>query len=177
MHARPRTSRGQADMVAYAANLCRASPLYGSARVHLLMAGNGSFQQWEETVWSSNTTTCMKPQVRRKTRCRSQFAILPLPRCTLSGLATMVNIPKVAAAVRARGDELRVSRKDPTDVLQGQGVQEAHPAQGHPVQGGQGVGLCAGQAALRPEAVRLRWSDQARFPQEFACVAPVRGWR
>jgi hypothetical protein len=28
--------------------------------------------------------------------------------------------------------------QNPPDVLQGQGLQEAHPAQGHPVQGWQG---------------------------------------
>lgn len=47
-------------------------------------------------------------------------------------------------------------------------VQEAHVPQGQPVQGGQGVQLRPGPAALRPEAAGLRRSDQARVPQEGA---------
>ena len=70
--------------------------------------------------------------------------------------------------------------------LQGQGLQEAHVRppyvpkessadqttgpQGHPVQEGQGLHLRAGEASLRPQAERLRWSDEACLPQEGALL-------
>jgi hypothetical protein len=76
--------------------------------------------------------------------------------------------------------------QDPEDLLQGQGLPQAHPAQGHRVQGWQGahtsvsrprtirgplttkpgLALRARKETLRPQAVRIRWSDQARLPQE-----------
>lgn len=56
--------------------------------------------------------------------------------------------------------------QDPKHLLQGPGVPQAHPAQGHPVQGWQGLALRTGKATLRPQAVGLWWSDQARLPQE-----------
>ena len=56
--------------------------------------------------------------------------------------------------------------KDTKHLLQGKGVPEAHPAQGHSVQGRQGLAVCSGKAPIRPQAVRLRWSDQACLPQE-----------
>jgi hypothetical protein len=52
--------------------------------------------------------------------------------------------------------------QDSTNLLQGQGVPKAHPPQGHPVQGGKGLDRCPGKATIRPQAERLRWSDQAR---------------
>ena len=45
--------------------------------------------------------------------------------------------------------------------------------QGDPIQEGQGFVGRAGKASLRPQAVRLRRSDQARFPQaceDHKCV-------
>jgi len=45
-------------------------------------------------------------------------------------------------------------------------LQEAHSAQGHPVQGWQGFPLRPRKETLRPKAVRLWRSNQARFPQE-----------
>lgn len=109
--------------------------------------------------------------------------------------------------------------EDQEGLLQGQGVPQAHHAQGHSVQDRQGVALRPGcaeqsgaaavaqghhaamrmsgtlqqrsaalvcracpadcwllvpwcrQAALRPQAVWLRWSDQARLPQEGAVLS------
>src|SRR5687767_13344210 len=56
--------------------------------------------------------------------------------------------------------------ENPQHLLQGQGVPQAHPAQGHAVQGRQGFPLRPGKASLRSQAERLWWSDQARLPQE-----------
>lgn len=50
--------------------------------------------------------------------------------------------------------------------LQGQGLPQTHSPQGHPIQEGQGFSLRAGKASLRPQTIRLWWSDQARLPQE-----------
>merc|ERR1711976_145082 len=52
------------------------------------------------------------------------------------------------------------------DLLRWQEVQEAPGAQGHPVQGRQGLELRPGQAPIRLQADGFRWSDQARLPQE-----------
>merc|ERR1712227_773934 len=73
---------------------------------------------------------------------------LVLPRCT-SGLGQDGQRPQ-----------------DPPHVLQGKAVPQAHSPQGHPVQDGQGLAFRSGKASLRQEAVRIRWSDQARLPQE-----------
>lgn len=56
--------------------------------------------------------------------------------------------------------------KVPEHLLPGERVPQAHPPQGDPVQDWEGFQVCAGQASLRPEAERVRWSDQARVPQE-----------
>jgi len=74
--------------------------------------------------------------------------------------------------------------KDSPHLLQGQGLQEAHQPQGDAVQGWQGMeyrvqlrscallillqglALRTGKAQIRPQAVRLRWSDEACVPQE-----------
>ena len=45
-------------------------------------------------------------------------------------------------------------------------VQEAHAPQGVSVQEGQGLADCPGQAQIRRQAEGLRWTDQARLPQE-----------
>merc|ERR1712080_724754 len=63
--------------------------------------------------------------------------------------------------------------QDPPYLLQGQAVPQAHPAQGHPVQDWQGLALRSGQASLRQEAVRLRWSDQARFHKKAKTTKKV----
>merc|ERR1712146_176448 len=55
---------------------------------------------------------------------------------------------------------------DSQDVLRAPHVPLAPNAQGDAVQGRQGVALRAGQAPLRRQAEGLRWSDQARLPQE-----------
>ncbi|CAI5487391.1 unnamed protein product, partial [Closterium sp. Naga37s-1] len=55
--------------------------------------------------------------------------------------------------------------EDEEDVLRRQ-VQEAHHAQGHAVQEGQGQRLRARKAAVRPQAVGLWRADEARLPQE-----------
>jgi len=47
----------------------------------------------------------------------------------------------------------------PEDLLPGKRVPQAHPPQGDPVQDGQGLALCTGEAPLRSEAERVRWSD------------------
>ena len=85
--------------------------------------------------------------------------------------------------------------EDPPHILQGQDLQEAHTTQSHTVQGRKGetenptlvysnpgrlptasriLGLTSspgivirpGKAPIRSQAVRLRWSDEARVPQE-----------
>jgi len=56
--------------------------------------------------------------------------------------------------------------EDAADVLQGQGVPEAPAPQSDAVQDRQGLARRTGQATIRPKTVRIRWSDQARLPQE-----------
>jgi len=56
--------------------------------------------------------------------------------------------------------------QDSPHLLQGQDLQEAHPAQSHPVQGRQSLVIRPRKASIRPQAVRLRWSDEACVPQE-----------
>merc|ERR1712230_96168 len=48
----------------------------------------------------------------------------------------------------------------------GQDLQKAHPTQGHPIQGRKGLPIRARKASIRPQAIRLWWSNEARFPQE-----------
>ena len=45
-------------------------------------------------------------------------------------------------------------------------MSEFQPPQGDAVQEGQGLVGSSGKASLRPQAIRLWWSDQARLPQE-----------
>lgn len=62
-------------------------------------------------------------------------------------------------------------------LLPCEGLPEAHPSQGDPVQDWEGLQVCAGEASLRPEAERVRWSDQARVPQEGTlCTWLSLGW-
>jgi hypothetical protein len=56
--------------------------------------------------------------------------------------------------------------KDPEDILPKPRMRQAHPAQGHPVQGRKGVSIRPGKASVRSEAVRIRRTDQASLPQE-----------
>ena len=50
-------------------------------------------------------------------------------------------------------------------LLQGEGVQEAHHAQGHAVQEGQGLSVRPGEASVRPQAVGV-WGPGARAARE-----------
>jgi len=52
------------------------------------------------------------------------------------------------------------------DFLQGDQVQEAHPAQGHAVQDWQSLPLCARQASIRSQAAGLWWTDKTHLPQK-----------
>merc|ERR1711939_367458 len=54
----------------------------------------------------------------------------------------------------------------PQHLLQRQGLQKAHTPQGHTIQDRKGFAFRSRKAPLRPKAVRIRWSNQARFPQE-----------
>jgi hypothetical protein len=53
--------------------------------------------------------------------------------------------------------------EDAQDLLQGQGLQEAHPAQGHPVQGWQG----SSTAASRPRPERILTWHPKRLPSSL----------
>ncbi len=55
--------------------------------------------------------------------------------------------------------------EDYEGILQGR-VQISPGPQGDSVQGRQGLQLRPGQAAVRPQAVWIRWTDQAGLPQE-----------
>merc|ERR1712144_184231 len=56
--------------------------------------------------------------------------------------------------------------QDSPHLLQGQDLQKAHPTQGHAIQGRKGLPIRARKASIRPQAIRLWWSNEARFPQE-----------
>lgn len=74
--------------------------------------------------------------------------------------------------------------QDQTHLLQGQGLQKAHPTQGHTIQGWKGrrnlaptlefvliyffpgIAVRARKASLWSQTIRLWWSDKTRFPQE-----------
>merc|ERR1712166_563497 len=58
------------------------------------------------------------------------------------------------------------SSKGETYILRRQEVQEAHRAQGYPVQDWQGLPVRPGQASLRSQTAGLRRTDQACVPQE-----------
>merc|ERR1711939_1226829 len=51
--------------------------------------------------------------------------------------------------------------QDSPHLLQGQDLQK-----GHPTQGRKGLPIRARKASIRPQAIRLWWSNEARFPQE-----------
>jgi len=56
--------------------------------------------------------------------------------------------------------------KAKTNFLQGKEMSQAHLAQSDTVQEGKGFPLCTGKEAIRQEAARLWWSDEAYFPQK-----------
>ena len=56
--------------------------------------------------------------------------------------------------------------EDKEDILQEQGMQEAHLAKGDTVQEREGQLGCSREASLRSETIGLWRSDQTRFPQE-----------
>lgn len=68
----------------------------------------------------------------------------------------------LTAAVSPVGGRAQV----PEHLLPSEGVPQAHPPQGDPVQDWEGLQVRAGEASLRSEAEWVRWSDQARVPQE-----------
>ena len=57
----------------------------------------------------------------------------------------------------------RVRRPSAEDLLQGAALPQARDLQGHAVQGRQGLARRAGEAAVRPEAGRLRRTERAVF--------------